>query len=75
MTETAAITAPARTNDAAIALNGVDVAFRLADGGVYRAVESATLKVADGEVFAIVGPTMETNSPSATLSVALSTAR
>jgi NitT/TauT family transport system ATP-binding protein len=57
MTETAAITAPARTNDAAIALNGVDVAFRLADGGVYRAVESATLKVADGEFVAIVGPT------------------
>ena len=57
MTETAAATAPARTNDAAIALNGVDVAFRLADGGVYRAVESATLKVADGEFVAIVGPT------------------
>ena len=57
MTETAAATAPARTNDAAIALNGVDVAFRLADGGVYRAVQSATLKVADGEFVAIVGPT------------------
>jgi NitT/TauT family transport system ATP-binding protein len=57
MTETAAATAPARTNDAAIALNGVDVAFRLADGGVYRAVASATLKVADGEFVAIVGPT------------------
>lgn len=57
MTETAAATAPARTSDAAIALNGVDVAFRLADGGVYRAVSSATLKVADGEFVAIVGPT------------------
>lgn len=57
MTETAAATAPARTNDAAIALNGVDVAFRLADGGVYRAVQSATLKVADGEFVSIVGPT------------------
>ncbi len=57
MSETAAATAPARTNDAAIALNGVDVAFRLADGGVYRAVQSATLEVADGEFVAIVGPT------------------
>ena len=57
MTETAAATAPAHSNDAAIALNAVDVAFRLADGGVYRAVESATLNVADGEFVAIVGPT------------------
>jgi NitT/TauT family transport system ATP-binding protein len=48
---TAASTAPA------IALNGVDVAFRLAGGGVYRAVQSATLNVADGEFVAIVGPT------------------
>lgn len=57
MSETSAASAPARTNDAAIALNGVDVAFRLADGGVYRAVASATLNVADGEFVAIVGPT------------------
>ena len=57
MSETAAADAPARANDAAIALNGVDVAFRLADGGVYSAVQSATLKVADGEFVAIVGPT------------------
>ncbi|MDO8876186.1 MAG: ABC transporter ATP-binding protein [Pseudolabrys sp.] len=57
MTETSTASAPARTNDAAIALNGVDVAFRLADGGVYRAVASATLNVADGEFVAIVGPT------------------
>jgi len=57
MSETTAATAPARNNDAAIALNGVDVAFPLADGGVYRAVESATLKVADGEFVSIVGPT------------------
>ena len=48
---TAASTAPA------IALNSVDVAFRLAGGGVYRAVESATLNVAGGEFVAIVGPT------------------
>jgi NitT/TauT family transport system ATP-binding protein len=41
----------------AVALNSVDVAFRLAGGGVYRAVSSATLNVADGEFVAIVGPT------------------
>ncbi|AXK83628.1 ABC transporter ATP-binding protein [Pseudolabrys taiwanensis] len=42
---------------AAVALNEVDVAFRLAQGGTYRAVERATLTVADGEFVAIVGPT------------------
>ena len=42
---------------AAIGLSNVDVAFRLADGGSYRAVEAATLTVADGEFVAIVGPT------------------
>jgi NitT/TauT family transport system ATP-binding protein len=57
MAETAAATAPTRESGAAIALNSVDVAFRLADGGVYQAVASATLKVADGEFVAIVGPT------------------
>jgi NitT/TauT family transport system ATP-binding protein len=57
MNDTAAATAPARTNDAAIALSGVDVAFRLAGGGAYRAVANATLKVADGEFVSIVGPT------------------
>jgi NitT/TauT family transport system ATP-binding protein len=41
----------------AVSLSNVDVAFRLADGGVYRAVEQATLNVADGEFVAIVGPT------------------
>jgi NitT/TauT family transport system ATP-binding protein len=35
----------------------VSVAFRLAGGGVYTAVERATLNVADGEFVAIVGPT------------------
>jgi NitT/TauT family transport system ATP-binding protein len=44
-------------NGAAITLDTVDVAFRLADGGVYRAVEHASLTVADGEFVAIVGPT------------------
>jgi len=42
---------------AAVALSDVTIAFRLADGGTYRAVESATLNVADGEFVAIVGPT------------------
>jgi NitT/TauT family transport system ATP-binding protein len=57
MAETAAATAPTHESNSAVALNSVDVAFRLADGGVYRAVASATLKVADGEFVAIVGPT------------------
>jgi NitT/TauT family transport system ATP-binding protein len=42
---------------AAVDLDDVDVAFRLADGGVYRAVAQASLAVADGEFVAIVGPT------------------
>ncbi|MGA8822272.1 MAG: ABC transporter ATP-binding protein, partial [Pseudolabrys sp.] len=41
----------------AVALDDVVVAFRLARGGVYTAVERATLHVADGEFVAIVGPT------------------
>ena len=41
----------------AVSLNNVDVAFRLADGGVYRAIAQATLTAADGEFVAIVGPT------------------
>ena len=42
---------------AAVALTDVTIAFRLADGGTYQAVERATLNVADGEFVAIVGPT------------------
>ncbi len=42
---------------AAVALGDVAVSFRLAHGGVYTAVERATLNVADGEFVAIVGPT------------------
>jgi NitT/TauT family transport system ATP-binding protein len=42
---------------AAIQLSDVDVAFRIADGSAYRAVERANLSVADGEFVAIVGPT------------------
>src|SRR3954463_11161660 len=41
----------------AVSLNDVSVAFRLADGGTYTAVERATLEVDDGEFVAIVGPT------------------
>ena len=33
----------------ALDLDGVTVAFRLADGGTYTAVEGASLSVADGE--------------------------
>jgi NitT/TauT family transport system ATP-binding protein len=42
---------------AAVALGDVSVSFRLAGGGVYTAMERATLNVADGEFVAIVGPT------------------
>jgi NitT/TauT family transport system ATP-binding protein len=42
---------------AAVRLDGVTIAFRLAEGGVYTAVERASLDVADGEFVAIVGPT------------------
>jgi hypothetical protein len=50
MAESAAVAASnihnSRTSDAAVALDDVVVAFRLADGGVYTAVEHATLHVA-----------------------------
>jgi NitT/TauT family transport system ATP-binding protein len=45
------------TAAAAISLNNVDVAFRLADGGLYCAVAQATFNAADGEFVALVGPT------------------
>ena len=41
----------------AVALRDVSIAFRLAGGGSYTAVERANLNVADGEFVAIVGPT------------------
>ena len=47
----------ARAPRAAVALDNVVVAFGLARGGVYTAVERATLHVADGEFVSIVGPT------------------
>ena len=49
--------APAASAGPAVSLKDVDVTFRLADGGTYRAVQSASLEVADGEFVAIVGPT------------------
>ncbi|MGJ4948117.1 ABC transporter ATP-binding protein [Bradyrhizobium sp. HKCCYLS20291] len=42
---------------AAVSLDGTTVAFRLAGGRTYTAVETADLSVADGEFVAIVGPT------------------
>lgn len=45
------------TGSAAVALQNATVAFRLAGGRVYTAVEQASLAVADGEFVAIVGPT------------------
>jgi len=41
----------------AVALNEVTIAFRLADGAAYTAVERASLDVANGEFVSIVGPT------------------
>ncbi len=42
---------------AAVALNDVSIAFRLAGGSSYTAVAGASLHIADGEFAAIVGPT------------------
>ena len=41
----------------AVALQDATVAFRVANGGIYTAVEQADLAIADGEFVAIVGPT------------------
>jgi len=49
--------AQGNTQASAVALGDVSIAFRLAGGGTYTAVERATLNVADGEFVAIVGPT------------------
>jgi NitT/TauT family transport system ATP-binding protein len=53
----AASSAPAAIAASAVSLQEVDVTFRLADGGTYKAVQRASLDVADGEFVAIVGPT------------------
>ena len=44
-------------NGAAVTLADVTIAFRLAGGGTYEAVERTSLEVADGEFVSIVGPT------------------
>ncbi len=53
--------APAGSTEAggapSVALTDVSVAFRLAGGGIYTAVEGASLVVAAGEFVSIVGPT------------------
>lgn len=41
----------------AIALSNVTIGFRLGDRSIYHAVNSTSLRVADGEFVAIVGPT------------------
>jgi NitT/TauT family transport system ATP-binding protein len=48
---------PAAKAPTAVALADATVAFRLAEGRVYTAVEKARLAVAPGEFVAIVGPT------------------
>ena len=60
MTESATeatATSARSTLPTAVALADVNIAFRLADGGSYAAVERASLNVAAGEFVAIVGPT------------------
>jgi NitT/TauT family transport system ATP-binding protein len=48
---------PTNKTSTAVALQDATVAFRLAEGRVYTAVEKANLNVAPGEFVAIVGPT------------------
>ncbi|MET0442952.1 MAG: ABC transporter ATP-binding protein [Pseudorhodoplanes sp.] len=57
MQGSAAETLPAGAMAPAVALRDVAIAFRMANGATYTAVERATLSVADGEFVAIVGPT------------------
>jgi NitT/TauT family transport system ATP-binding protein len=57
MAEAATATARASALATAVALSEVSIAFRLAGGGSYTAVERTELNVADGEFVAIVGPT------------------
>jgi NitT/TauT family transport system ATP-binding protein len=47
--------APGRSE--AVGLASVSISFRLAEGGIYTAVQDASLSVADGEFVSIVGPT------------------
>jgi NitT/TauT family transport system ATP-binding protein len=52
-----AIAASPMPQAAAVALAHCTIAFRLADGAAFTAVEGASLDVADGEFVSIVGPT------------------
>jgi NitT/TauT family transport system ATP-binding protein len=49
--------AATKAENDAVTLRDVTIAFRLADGGTYTAVQNASLDVADGEFVSIVGPT------------------
>ncbi|MGE3899903.1 MAG: ABC transporter ATP-binding protein, partial [Variibacter sp.] len=53
----AAVGPAAEAGSDAVTLRDVTIAFRLANGGTYTAVEKASLDVADGEFVSIVGPT------------------
>jgi NitT/TauT family transport system ATP-binding protein len=57
--DSGAIEAPPREpgRSEAVGLASVSISFRLADGGIYTAVQDASLSVADGEFVSIVGPT------------------
>src|SRR6202162_6638384 len=59
MAEGATAVAGARASAAAaaVALADVTIAFRLAGGDLYKAVDRTSLKVDDGEFVTIVGPT------------------
>ena len=54
---TAGAEAHPRAAAAAVALADVTIAFRLAAGDLYKAVDRTSLSVADGEFVTIVGPT------------------
>jgi NitT/TauT family transport system ATP-binding protein len=54
---TAELEGRTRAGAVAVRLADTTIAFRLADGGSYEAVQRASLEVADGEFVAIVGPT------------------
>jgi NitT/TauT family transport system ATP-binding protein len=52
-----AVTGTQSASQHAVNLNDVSVAFAMADGSTYTAVDGASLPVDDGEFVAIVGPT------------------
>jgi NitT/TauT family transport system ATP-binding protein len=56
-TAIATVRADERGAEPVVALREATIAFRLADGATYTAVERASLTVGDGEFVSIVGPT------------------